>query len=66
MEKAKAVWTKQFTGEQERTVLFTSVPKCFIAIAKEETADQITAYSRFVFLTHKVSILYRQDNKTTF
>lgn len=31
--------------------LFTGIPKGFIAIAKEETVDQITAYSRFVFLT---------------
>lgn len=53
MEKTKAAGCRNqiLHRRAERTGLFTGVPKGSIAIAKEETVDQITAYSRIVFLT---------------
>lgn len=66
MEKTKAAGCRNqiLHRRTERTGLFTGVPKGFIAIAKEETVDQITAYNRFVFLTfYKASFFYGQENK---
>lgn len=52
-EKTKAAGCRNqiFHRRTRKDRLFTGIPKGFIAIAKEETVDQITAYSRFVFLT---------------